>query len=39
MAPDEIAVLVAVILFTVGGFVLAHLAKNTKKDDTNNNKK
>jgi|LSQX01.2.fsa_nt_gb hypothetical protein len=36
MAPDEIAVLAAVVLFAVGGFALVHFAKkhaNNQKDN------
>ena len=39
MAPDEIAVLVAIALFTVGGFALAHFAKKTRKDDVDKDQK
>lgn len=39
MAPDEIGVLVAVILFTVGGFILAHFAKKTRTQNNDDNKK
>ena len=36
MAPDEIAVLAAVVLFAVGGFALAHFAKKAESNDKDN---
>jgi hypothetical protein len=38
MAPDEIAVLAAVVLFAVGGFFLAHLAKKAEDNNKDNKK-
>jgi len=36
VAADEIAVLVAVVLFAVGGFALAHFAKKAESNDKDN---
>ncbi len=36
MAPDEIAVLVALLLFALGGYILVRLTKKSDKDDNNN---
>lgn len=38
MAPDEIAVLAVVVLFTVGGFALAYFATRKNKNNASQNK-
>lgn len=38
MAPDEMAVLLAVVLFAVGGFVLAHFAKKAENNEKDKKK-
>jgi len=38
MAPDEMAVLLSVVLFAVGGFVLAHFAKKAENNEKDKKK-